>query len=166
MSTGDVAIPIIPFAIIDYIIALHMPLVDAVVFLQPHLAVAAQEPTGPPFAPSPPSHQLATAGPLKRAPYGATRMVDKQFPVPLLKCPISIFIAFADAYHIQPIIVKALRAARRRKVNRKWKRVSRCKHTRMIPSRADLESDDEGECATIDGPEMFAKLMAMSEELA
>ena len=142
-----------------------MPLVDAVVFLQPHLAVAAQEPTGPPFAPSPPSHQLATAGPLKRAPYGATRMVDKQFPVPLLKCPISIFIAFADAYHIQPIIVKALRAARRRKVNRKCKRVSRCKRAQKIHKLVDVESDNEGECTTINGPAMFMKLMAVPAAL-
>ena len=161
MSTGGMAIPIIPHAAIDYIMALHMPLVDAVVFLQPHLAVLAHKTTDLPTLSIP----TTDTQPLTRNEASTTRTIDKLFPVPLLKCPLSIFTAFTDAYRIHPDIVKALQAARRRKVNRKCKRVSRCKHAQKIHKLVDVESDSEGECATINGPAMFMKLMAVPAAL-
>ena len=162
MSSGGMAIPIIPHAAIDYIMALHMPLVDAVVFLQPNLAMLAHETTDLPLALS---VQQASTKPSALNEASTTRTIDKLFPVPLLKCPLPIFVAFTDAYRIHPDIVKALQAARRRKVNRKWKRVSRCTHAQKVPKLVDVESDNEGECATINGPAMFMKLMAVPAAL-
>ena len=142
-----------------------MPLVDAVVFLQPNLAVAAQAKQDPPLTPSYQVAQITATRPLKQNTRGATHTLDRYFPVPLLKCPLSIFVAFTDAYRIHPDIVKALQAARRRKVNRKCKRVSRCKRAQKVPKLVDVESDNEGECATINGPAMFMKLMAVPAAL-
>ena len=156
-----------PGLLSDYMLAIEMPLVDAIIFLQPRVTdhhestIAAAR-----------SHHHNSIDnislPPKHVPHsksGATRTADKLFPIPLLKCPKHAFKEFCETYTIHPDTIKALLAARCRKVNRKWKRVSRCKGKPIIPNPADHESDSEGDCATLDGASVFIKLTAMSQEL-
>ena len=148
-----------PHQLSDYMLAMQMPLVDAILFLQPTIGPDAQA-----IAQNMIQSQPCPISSLSRQPAsGSVNGPDKLFPIPLLKCPGAAFTSFCKVYHIHPNIVKALGDARRRKINRKWKRVSRCKCMHAAHKPADHESDSEGECATIDEAAVFAQLMATSE---
>ena len=138
-------------------------MLDAILAMQADAPANKQE--DKPLEATPPPSSPLLQQPASALTYTAGLAADKMFPVPLLKCPLSIFVAFTDAYRIHPDIVKALQAARRRKVNRKCKRVSRCKRAQKIHKLVDVESDNEGECTTINGPAMFMKLMAVPAAL-
>ena len=147
----------------DYLLAIQMPLVDAILFLQPSIGSEARGLLPPPTGQS----QLCCRAPrpMKQAIDSATHAADKLFPVMLLKCPRLAFASFTKTYNIHPNIVKAISDARRRKINRKCKRVSRCSYAQAVHSTTDHESDTEGDCAIIDEAAVFAQLMATSEAI-
>ena len=90
----------------------------------------------------------------------AIRAMDKLFPLPLLKCPMSVFIQFSMCYHLPSHLVEAIRAARRRKTNRKSQRISRNRRTSIEQQQVNLESDEEGECGDINCASVYTQLIA------
>ena len=83
---------------------------------------------------------------------------DKRFPTPLLKCPLAVFKKFVDGHQLDADLVEDLRAARRRKKNRMFQRVTRNRQTRGRHP-VEAESDDEGECNSINEPAVYAQLI-------
>ena len=87
----------------------------------------------------------------------------KLFPIPLLKCPQPVFMAFVKDYKLSHGLVELLRTARRRKVNRKFQRVTRIRRRAQGHSidPVSVESDDEGDCAEIDAPAVYEQLVCV-----
>ena len=150
--------------------AMNMPLVDAVMFLQPPVTATVQLPvtsqgsaaTGEQISntssqPSQPSDQPRTK---------AQSAIDRLLPVALLKCPLSVFTAFTTEYSIHPAVVEALRSARRRKVNRRAQRITRNRKLHDAKKHVNQESDDEGDCTEIDSASAYTQLVEASKRLS
>ena len=91
----------------------------------------------------------------------STRLTDKSIPIQLLKCPLRVLVAFIKKHRLPKELVSTIRAARRRKTNRKFQRVTRNRRQGKLDSNDHVESDDEGEVETLeDGDAVYAELMA------
>ena len=98
-----------------------------------------------------------------RTPSAAPYAFDRRIPVPLLKCPKPVFTAFTTKYKLSPSLIEVLLAARARKANRKFKRMSRNRRATHPCKYVNPESDEEGDCSVIDAEAIYAQLMAASE---
>ena len=98
-----------------------------------------------------------------RTPGAVPVAADKRFPTPLLKCPKAVFTAFTAKYRLSSSLIEAVSAARLRKANRKFQRMTRNRRAKHPSKHVNPESDDEGDCATIDDVAVHAQLMAVYE---
>ena len=101
---------------------------------------------------------LSRVGRIDRELPSTRHVSDKLFPVPLLKCPLHVFQDFCTNYSLHPDLISELRSARRRKANRKHQRITR---NRRVPfhDHVAVESDDEGQCDTIDSRVVYNQLV-------
>ena len=141
---------------------MNMPLVDAVMFLQPRVTVHA----APLMDVQQPNTSVTLIQPCHRSETKAQSAVDRMFPVTLLKCPLSVFTAFTTEYNIHPAVVEALRSARRRKVNRRAQRITRNRKLHDAKKLVNQESDDEGDCTEIDSASAYTQLVEASKRLS
>ena len=137
-------------------------IVDAILFLQPSVSAQASHPLQPTQVMCPPSTSTAAVEVRRRDAVSRSNESDRLFPVPLLKCRKHVFTAFVSKYDLRPKLIEALNGARRRKRNRKFQRVTRNrKYASNTRKPVNPESDDEGDCATIDDESVYAQLMAV-----
>ena len=133
-------------------------IVDAILFLQPSVSAQASNPLQ---VMCPPSTSTAAVVVRRRDAVSRSNESDRLFPVPLLKCRKHVFTAFVSKYDLRPKLIEALNDARRRKRNRKFQRVTRNRKYANTRKPVNPESDDEGDCATIDDESVYAQLMAV-----
>ena len=133
-------------------------MLDAILAMPVNTAEPEHDRQVPAVASVQPSTQEPHRLPTRNIGYGT----DKLFPTQLLKCPLPIFLLFIKERGLHPNLVKALRDARRRKVNRKCQRITRNRRSGYTNCRIE-ESDDEGDCSEIDGNAVYAKLVVVSK---
>ena len=138
-------------------------MLDAILAMQADAPANEQE--DKPLEATPPPSSPLLQQPASALTYTAGLAADKMFPVPLLKCPLPAFVSFAQRYNLHPNLVVALRAARRRKTNRKSQRITRNRRASADKQQANLESDDEGDCNELDCGSVYAQLVAVSNAI-